>query len=93
MKVKVLYLFQVVSVVFFISVGGFIVQCLIRDFFDFFFRLARDVLGLVDVATEKLSERNGTKTHNFPLIFRATFALCYVKNSRYFFATFFFEFG
>ena len=33
---KVLYLFQVVSVVFFISVGGFIVQCLIRDFFDFF---------------------------------------------------------
>ena len=29
----------------------------------------------------------------FPLIFRATFALCYVKNSRYFFATFFFEFG
>ena len=79
---KVLYLFQVVSVVFFISVGGFIVQCLIRDFFDLFFWLARDVLGLVDVATEKLSERNGTKTHNFPLIFRATSRILDISSLR-----------
>ena len=67
---------------------GFYCSVLDKGFLWLFFRLARDVLGLVDVATEKLSERNGTKTHNFPLIFRATFALCYVKNSRYFFATF-----
>ena len=70
---------------------GFYCSVLDKGFLWLFFRLARDVLGLVDVATEKLSERNGTKTHNFPLIFRATFALCYVKNSRYFFATFFFS--
>ena len=67
---------------------GFYCSVLDKGFLWLFFRVARDVLGLVDVATEKLSERNGTKTHNFPIIFRATFALCYVKNSRYFFATF-----